>query len=262
MTNYNFNLHFNPNRYTIAKGLYPIMAHMYELLKDRYREKQMLKYDLTHVTFGYNILKLKHNLVFSLYALDPLTTINFQVTHMLNLDNNKLYFSVENRADRALESNKEINFVSLMPAEFDNSIQTAEKRVIRYCVNHLSNFDFDHLNNVILDYQTRTRFALAKYAYNLHKHINKAYPREVAYLLNQSNSPLTLVSQYTTTEGLTHYELSCTGICIKVTYCHTNMKFDNLKIEDYIPHNAKSKMQAKLNVPIVLDLCKSLYSLS
>ena len=39
------------------------------------------------------------------------------------------------------------------------------------------------------------------------------------------------------------------------------MQFDNLKIEDYIPHNAKSKMQAKLNVPIVLGLCESLYSL-
>ena len=100
MPNYNFNLHFNPNRYTIAKGLYPIMTHMYELLKDRYKEKQVLKYDLTHVTFEYNVLKRKHNLVFSLYALDPLTTINFQVTHMLNLDNNKLYFSLENRGSR------------------------------------------------------------------------------------------------------------------------------------------------------------------
>lgn len=260
MTNYNFNLHFNPNRYTIAKGLYPIMTHMYELLKDRYKEKQVLKYDLTHVTFEYNILKLKHNLVFSLYALDPLTTINFQVTHMLNLDNNKLYFSLENRADHALESNKEIDFVRLMPAEFNNSIQTAEKRTIRYCVNHLSNFDFDHLNNVILDYQTRTRFALAKYAYDLHKNINKTYPHEVALLLNNESSPLTLTSQYTTSEGLTHYELSTAGIYVKITYYTPTMKFDNLKIEDYIPGDPQRKRQARINVPIVLDLCKELYN--
>lgn len=258
---------FNNTRGTIAKGLYPIFSQMLDLLKDKYKNKQLTKYDTRHITFKYGFFKVNNNhaLVLVIYALDPLSTINFQVTHMYDLDNHKLYYSLEPQAEKDLLNNRDTDFVSLFASEFAKILQTAEKRTISYIKNRIeqnpNHPDLKHVNNCILNYQMQIRELLKQYATNLCNQNKNNYPREVAYLLNQSNSPLTLVSQYTTTEGLTHYELSCTGICVKVAYYHTNMQFDNLKIEDYIPHNTNSKMQAKLNVPIVLDLCKSLYSL-
>lgn len=260
---------FNNTRGTIAKGLCPIFSQMLDLLKDKYKSKQLTKYDTCHITFKYGFFKVNNNrahaLILVIYARDPLSTINFQVAHLYDLDNRKLYYSLEPQAEKDLLNNRDTDFVSLFESEFDKILQTAEKRTISYIKNRIdqnqNHPDLKYINNGVLNYQMQIRELLKQYATDLCNQNKNNYPREVVYLLNQSNSPLTLVSQYTTTEGLTHYELSCTGICVKVTY-YNNMQFDNLKIEDYIPHNAKSKMQAKLNVPIVLDLCKSLYSLS
>lgn len=259
---------FNNTRGTIAKGLYPIFSQMLDLLKDKYKDKQLTKYDTRHITFKYGFFKVNnkctHALILVIYALDPLSTINFQVTHMYNLNNHKLYYSLEPQAEKDLLNNRDTDFVSLFESEFTKILQTAEKSTISYIKNRIdqnpNHPDLKQVNNCVLNYQMQIRELLKQYTTDLCNQNTNNYPREVTYLLNQSSSPLTLVSQYTTTEGLTHYELSCTGICVKVTY-YNNMQFNNLKIEDYIPHNAKSKTQAKLNVPIVLDLCKSLYSL-
>lgn len=259
---------FNNTRGTIAKGLYPIFNQMLDLLKDKYKNKQLTKYDTRHTAFKYGFFKVNNNrahaLILVIYALDPLSTINFQVTHMYDLDTHKLYYSLEPQAEKDLLNNRDTDFVNLFKSEFDKILQTAEKRTISYIKNRIdqnpNHPDLKQVNNCILNYQMQIRELLKQYTTDLCNQNKNNYPREVAYLLNQPNSPLTLVSQYTTTEGLNHYELSCTGICVNVTY-YNNTQFDNLRIEDYIPHNTKSKTQAKLNVPIVLNLCKNLYSL-
>lgn len=264
------NIDFNKTRYTIAKGLYPIFKQMLDLLKDKYKNKQLTKYDTTHIMFKYGFYKVKQNnfnaLILAVYASNPISAINFQITHLYDLGNHKLYYSLEPHAEQDLLNNRDADFGSLTSLEFDQILQTAEKRTINYIKNRInqdeSHPDLEHVNNAILNYQAQIRKALANYTAKLYNHNQENYPREIAYLLNQVNSPLTLSSRYSTTEGLTYYELSCAGICVKVTYHSPNMQLDNLKIEDYIPHNAELKTQAKLNVPIVLNLCKNLYSLS
>lgn len=261
------NINFNKTRYTIAKGLYPIFSQMLDLLKDKYKNKQLTKYDATHIAFKYGFYKIKQNnlnaLILAVYASDPISTIDFQITHLYDLSNHKLYYSLEPHAEKDLLNNRDADFGSLTGLEFDKILQTAEKRAINYIKNRInqdeSHPDLEHINNAILNYQAQIRKALAKYTVTLYNHNQENYPHEVAYLLNQTNSPLTLSSEYSTPEGLTHYELSCAGICVKIAYHSANMQFDNLKIKDYIPHNAKARTQAKLNVPIVLDLCKNLY---
>ena len=264
------NIDFNKTRYTIAKGLYPLFNQMLDLLKDKYKNKQLTKYDATHIAFKYGFYKIKQTnfnaLILAVYASDPISAIDFQITHLYDLDNRQLYYSLEPHAEQDLLNNRDVDFGSLTSLEFDKILQTAEKRTINYIKNRINQDkthpDLEHVNNAVLNYQAQIRKALTNYTAKLYDQNQENYPHEVAYLLNQTNSPLTLSSKYSTTEGLTHYELSCAGICVKVTYHNPDIQFDNLKIKDYIPHNAKARTQAKLNVPIVLNLCKNLYLLN
>lgn len=282
-TLYNFNLHFNPRRYSLAKGLYPIIDNMYYMLRHAYDEQQITAYDLMHYHLDFSIDEVNSvygdptypskMLVFSIYAVDPISNITRQETHVLNLKTNKLFQTGRPHAARNLRNMKtyddfkNIELIELNSKTFKgNQVDfDSERRLMRYLINRIkhpeifendndhpevSAPDFDDFYEQIYNYNHLLHRALGKY---LHKQQNKLkYPKEAAYLLNHSN--LKLIDNYIDSTDAKHYDLSTNGVHVKLTYNQHN-NFTSLKIENHL--NTPAFKTAMCDV---LDLCRDIYT--
>lgn len=282
-TLYDFNLHFNPHRYSLSKGLYPIIDNMYYMLRHAYDEHQITAYDLMHYHLDFSIDEVNSTygdptypskmLVFSIYAVDPIRNVTHQETHVLNLKTNKLFQTGRLNAARDLRNMKtyddfkNVELIELNSKTFkgDQVDFDSERRLMRYLINRVkhpeifednddhpeeSAPDFDDFYEQIYNYNHLLHHALGKY---LHKQQTKLkYPKEVAYLLNHSN--LKLINSYIDSTDVKHYDLSGSGVHVKLTYNQHN-DFTSLKIE-----NHSNTPASKITTCDVLDLCRDIYT--
>lgn len=282
-TLYDFNLHFNPHRYSLAKGLYPIIDNMYYMLRHAYDKHQITAYDLMHYHLDFSIDEVNSvygdptypskMLVFSIYAVDPISTITRQETHVLNLKTNELFQTGRLHAARDLRNMKtyddfkNVELIELNSKTFkgDQVDFDSERRLMHYLINRVkhpeifegdndhpkeSAPDFDDFYKQIYNYNHLLHRALGKY---LHKQQTKLkYPKEAAYLLNHSN--LKLINNYIDSNDAKHYDLSTRGVHVKLTYNQHN-NFTGLKIE-----NRLNTPASKIAMCEVLDLCHDIYT--
>lgn len=282
-TLYDFNLHFNSHRYSLSKGLYPIIDNMYYMLRHAYDEHQITNYDLMHYHLDFSIDEVNSvygdptypskMLVFSIYAVNPISTITRQETHVLNLKTNELFQTGRLHAARDLRNMKtyddfkNVELVELNSKTFkgDQVDFDSERRLMRYLINHAkhpeifesdddhleeSAPDFDDFYEQIYNYNHLLHHALGKY---LHKQQTKLkYPKEAAYLLNHSN--LKLINNYIDSTDAKHYDLSANSVHVKLTYNQHN-NFTSLKIENHL-----NTPTSKITMSDVLDLCRDIYT--